>query len=272
MKIVRFSTLAALAVLLHPILHAELYRNDEAGFSIEKPKEWHFLDTQDKSAAAPMVGFTKHPNPFNDVNPTVKVNLHPLNDLDGNDPARIAALLAGPMQQAFDNFEVKGGPTQMTISGYKTGYIRVSYSMPDPAGNPIGISSELWVIPKGKHFFLIGTAIRQDQRTGTQQEIHNIVDTIKIDPPKPGAPGSRQAAIGQAIQNNLKLYVSAARAYMQQTGSKQAAYDDLVGKDKMIVTLPSVNGESYQDLVIKTWTREIFVVDAEGIVHTYQLE
>jgi hypothetical protein len=42
--------------------------------------------------------------------------------------------------------------------------------------------SELWIVPRGDYFFMIGAGTRQDEKTGTRKEIQEILKTVKIDP------------------------------------------------------------------------------------------
>lgn len=39
---------------------------------------------------------------------------------------------------------------------------------------------EIWIVPRGDYFFLIGAGTRQDEKTGSRQEIRRILDTVKV--------------------------------------------------------------------------------------------
>jgi len=42
-------------------------------------------------------------------------------------------------------------------------------------------ASELWIVPRGDYFFLIGAGTRQDEKTGGRDEIRSILGTVRIE-------------------------------------------------------------------------------------------
>jgi hypothetical protein len=80
----------------------------------------------------------------------------------------------------------------------------------------------------------------------------------------------RKTSQEKMIINNLRQYASAAQQYMLETGSDFAEYDDLVGEDKYIRLLESVNGESYKELKVGNKDTKISVKDGDGHVHSYR--
>lgn len=59
---------------------------------------------------------------------------------------------------------------------------------------------------------------------------------------------TRAAAQAAAIQNNLRMLSAAADQYYLEHGVATAAYDDLVGPDKLVKAVTSVEGEDYHAL------------------------
>ncbi|MFP4283136.1 MAG: hypothetical protein ACLFU2_10980, partial [Opitutales bacterium] len=74
----------------------------------------------------------------------------------------------------------------------------------------------------------------------------------------------------KAITNNLRQLASAAQQYMLETGETEVATSQLVGPDAYITFLPSIAGESYEDIVITVETTEIGVTLPDGRIVTYE--
>ena len=47
-------------------------------------------------------------------------------------------------------------------------------------GQAFPACSEMWILPRGDFFFLIGAGSREDERTGTREEIRGILATLKF--------------------------------------------------------------------------------------------
>jgi hypothetical protein len=169
----------------------DTFRNVALGFEVTKPAQWHFSAAEAgsdedahaemlKYATAPLVAITRHPEPFDDLNPSFKVNLRPLGELKGTSAIGILKLITPQFEQMFDDFAVAERPRKVTVSGLPAGYMRVSYSLQVPDGRRFPTSSEVWIVPRGDHFFMIGAGTRQDEKTGTRSEIHSILQSVRI--------------------------------------------------------------------------------------------
>ncbi len=177
------------------------FTNVTVGFSVTKPDSWQFFTAEQnlenlkgmqlnneqfrkvmlKYSTAPLVAMMKHPEPYDDLNPSFKVNVKPLGNLKGTDPKGIVNLVAGPLKSVFKDFEITVPPTETTVSGLKAGYTQFNYSLSIPDGRSFPTTSEVWIVPRGDYFFIIGAGTRQDEKTGTRAEIQSILKTVKID-------------------------------------------------------------------------------------------
>ena len=176
------------------------YNNPTVGLSVTKPAEWHFLTAEQnqenlertklnddefhefmkKYATAPLVIMTKYEEPYNDLNPSLKVNIKPLGRLPGDNPGQIMELILPTLERVFDEFSVDYGPVDTLLSGLKASYVRVHFTMmvSDTTGYPT--CSELWIVPKGSFFFIIGIGTRQDEKTGKRKEVEEILTSLQI--------------------------------------------------------------------------------------------
>ena len=177
------------------------FRSVSVGFEITKPESWQFLTAEQnlenlkrtklsdeefhrlmlKYATAPLVAMMKYPEPFNDLNPSLKVNVKPFGQLKGIDPKQILTMVSGQFGNIFKDYQVVEGPKDTEVSGIKSGYLRFNYSLQIPDGRTFPTTSELWIVPRGDYFFMIGAGTRQDEKTGTRKEIQEILKTVKID-------------------------------------------------------------------------------------------
>lgn len=201
MRLTRRTALVSAILALCAHAHAaETYENPAIGVAIDKPPEWHFATAEQnaenlkntklsseeyqalllKYATTPLVAMTKYPEPYDDLNPSVKVNIKPYGGLDRTDPKLILKLVLPTFEQMFEGFQVEQDPIDTTISGIESGYMRVSYSLKVGDGRVFDTTSELWIVPRGDHFFMIGAGTRSDELTGTRDEIKSIIETVSI--------------------------------------------------------------------------------------------
>lgn len=170
------------------------------GFKLTKPEEWQFITAEEnienlkkvkmndtefhqmmiKYSTAPLVALTKYPEPFDDLNPSFKVNIKPLAGLKGASSKQFLEAMASQFQKMFQDFQIDQEPTDIEVAGLKGSYMRIKYTMAIPDGRTFPTMSELWIIPRGEYFFMIGAGTRQDEKTGTRKEIKDILDTAVI--------------------------------------------------------------------------------------------
>jgi len=128
-----------------------------------------------KYATTPLVVIAKYPEPFYDLNRSFKVNVKSFGQPKGADPKQIRAMVTAQLRNIFKDCEVVQEPTDTKVSGIKSGYMRVDYSTQIPDGRTFPTSSELWIVPRGDYFFMIGAGTRQGEKTGTRKAIHEIL-------------------------------------------------------------------------------------------------
>ena len=130
------------------------FQSVTVGFAVTKPDTWSFLTaTQNlenlkrtqlndeefrqlmlKYSTAPLVAMTKYPEPFDDLNPSLKVNIKPFGKLKGVDPKQILAAISSQFGHIFQDFEVVQPPTDTVVSGIRSGYMKINYSLQIPDG------------------------------------------------------------------------------------------------------------------------------------------
>jgi hypothetical protein len=69
----------------------------------------------------------------------------------------------------------------VSVSGLAGAYVRVHYTLQTAENASFPTASELWIVPRGDFFFMIGAGTRQDEKTGTRAEIASIIQSVKIE-------------------------------------------------------------------------------------------
>lgn len=133
-----------------------------------------------KYATTPMVAMTKHKEPYDDVNPSFKVNIKPLGQLKGKDPKDIIGVMLPQFEKLFKDFKLAQSPVNVPVAGISSAYARINYTMEVAGIGALPITSELWIVPRGDYFFFVGAGTRQDEKTGSRKEIESIINTIVV--------------------------------------------------------------------------------------------
>ena len=177
-----------------------MFRSVTVGFEVTKPASWQFATAQQnlenlkntklndeefhqmmlKYSTAPLVVMTKYQEPFDDVNPSFKVQVKPFGQLKGSDPKQVLTMVSGQMKNVFKDFAITQAPTDVIVAGIKSAYMRINYSLQVPGGGTFPTTSEMWIVPKGDYFFMMGAGTRQDEKTGSRKEIQSVVDSVKV--------------------------------------------------------------------------------------------
>lgn len=179
----------------------DTFTNPTVGFAVTKPTAWQFVTAEQhmenlsrthlddkemqeaiqKYATAPLVVMMKYPEPYDDLNPSFKVNIKPLGGLSADDPKAILSLVTSQMPKMFKDFTIVTPVTDTTVGGLKAAYVKIHYSLQIPDGRQFPTCSELWIVPRGHFFFMLGSGTRQDEKTGKREEIQTILSSVKFD-------------------------------------------------------------------------------------------
>lgn len=202
MKIVLPVFLASLLSML-PAKGADqnTYSNPTLGISVTKPSDWVFATAQqhaenlknvklndeefqklmEKYSTAPLVALMKHQEPFGDLNPSLNIKARPLGSVPSSEPVAILNRILPTLQKTFSDLEVIDAAKETIVGGQKAGYMKIHYNLQVPDAGSFPTCSEMWVVPRGKILFIIGAGTRQDEKTGSRDEIRKILASMKID-------------------------------------------------------------------------------------------
>lgn len=179
---------------------SNVFESVTVGFKAIKPSDWQFvtadvnlenlqkIEMSDKEfkrlmlkySTAPLVAMMKHPEPFDELNPSFKVNIKPLGQLKGFEPKQILRLFLPQFQKVFKEFNLVQAPMNIEVSELPAAYMRINYSLATQNGDKFPTTSELWIVPRGDYFFMIGAGTRQDESTGSREEIAKILASLEL--------------------------------------------------------------------------------------------
>ena len=178
----------------------ETVRIPTLGLSVFRPASWVTISAEENArnirsvqmddrefqelaaryANAPVFAIAKYPEPYEDLNPSFKINVRPLGGFVGVAPEDILTAALPTFSRAFNDVKVLEGPRSAQVSGRKAAYARLSYTLRSGKA-AVPTISEIWIVPKGSIFFMIGAGTREDEKNGTRAEIRQILDRLRID-------------------------------------------------------------------------------------------
>lgn len=192
--------LSSLLVFTAFVSAGEIYKNPTLGFQIEKPDEWYFVTAEQvadnlkqmkvgssefqaavqKYGTSPLVAMAKFEEPHDDLNPSIKVNLRPFGPLKGRSGEELIRVILPTLQRSMKDFKVIQAPEAVTLDGVSAGHARFAYTLVLEEEVSISVASDIWIVPRGDYFFMIGAGIRADESNGSQEEIAAIVKTVRF--------------------------------------------------------------------------------------------
>ena len=179
----------------------DVFTNPTVGFSIEKPDEWVYLTTQtitenrknvrlndeelqksiQKYATAPLVVMARHPEPYDELNPSIQVTFRPLGQLQGTPPENILSLIVPTIQRAVSDFEYIEGVTATRVSGLDAATMRARYTVYNQQGRTFETLTRMWLVPRGAYLFIIAMSGKANGPEVSETEFMKAFNSIKIE-------------------------------------------------------------------------------------------
>lgn len=179
------------------------YTNSTLGVSITKPEHWQVTSAEDyfknlnrvkienkefqeqviKYAKVPLFAFMKYPEPYDEINPSIKIHFkyrESLPNFAGKTPKQILDVTLVNFKQLFKDFKIIEEPTDVDFCGIKSAYMKYQYTLTVPDGRGFPNCSEMWVVPRGDYFYLIVVGYRQDASPEDLKDIRQMASSIKI--------------------------------------------------------------------------------------------
>jgi len=103
-----------------------------------------------------------------------------MKSFNNQDPKHILELVIPQFQKMIEDFTLAQPPTDTVVGTLPAAYMRINYSISNPDGRIFPTATELWAIPRGDYYFMIGAGTRQDEKTGSREEIAEILSSIVL--------------------------------------------------------------------------------------------
>lgn len=176
------------------------YEHKVLGIKLDYPKTWklnsadsyysnlenikfddkEFNEMIQKSASVPFFFLTKYSEPYDDINPSLKINTKPFGNLIGKSLIDISNILLTQFEKLFTDYELIEAPKEISINNQKATYFKIYYTLINSEGNFFKTCSELYLVNKETFFYMIGVGTKQNESNGSRQEMQNIIKTIKF--------------------------------------------------------------------------------------------
>lgn len=177
------------------------YKNSVLGFKINYDKNWNVLKADDiynnldkislndsafnemikKNAAIPFFAITKFKEPYDDINPSIKINTKSYGALLGKKLEELYGIMIPQFEKLFNDFKIIEPPKEQILNKTKSVYIKFYYTMKTKEGLEYKTCSEMWMIDRGNYYYLIGAGSKQDESNCSRKEIFEMLNTISLD-------------------------------------------------------------------------------------------
>ena len=178
----------------------ELYENKTLGLSVQKPATWYFLsDEQHRSnisrskmtnaefqslvlklSNAPIFAISKYRDPYDDLNPSVKIIARPAGSIKPGHLLGLAKIMAAIAAKKIGKVTRVKGPKSLQFSGFPAAYVVIDFTAENQDGRQFPTTSQMWFVLKDDLIFTVGATTRQDEKTGSRQEVQGVIDTIRL--------------------------------------------------------------------------------------------
>ena len=178
-----------------------VFDNPFYGIKISKPQNWKFekyqnllkVDTQyiykneelsraiNKSPVMYCVIITKYSEPYNDINPTLKITPIALKDGVKADPYFILDTYLSSMKELVFEFEIiQDVKKTVSFNGNVFYQVKSKYGLKDNHGKLIYIRSSITIIIRESIIFIIQTTCKNEGEDMTDKEFDDIIHSISF--------------------------------------------------------------------------------------------
>ena len=200
MSVARIAFALCLLVLA-PIAYADAdrYENPTLQFVLTKPAAWHFMSLQQHrenlkrvefgseafkqqvitQSSGPLVMITRHPEPYPGLNASLKVSVKPFGALPTREPVALLGMILPTLKQQLSGDGVIQAPRATPVAGLPAGHAVLHYPLGATDGDAFATASELWIVPNGDFFYMIGAGYAQGDAE-TRTEIARVVEGLAI--------------------------------------------------------------------------------------------
>ena len=178
--------------------------NETLGFSISKPAGWHWMTAQQnldnlkrarigsdefqkqvvQHATAPLVIMTQHEEPYDGLNASFKANIRAFGSLPTRDAQQLLSMILPGIQQQMTDARIVVPVEPVQVDGLAAAHVVIEYTLRSAEGGAFPTTSEMWIIPVGDYFFMLGAGYSQGDAEA-KKVVHATLQSVDL--PVPGA-------------------------------------------------------------------------------------
>jgi hypothetical protein len=169
------------------------------GFNITKPSDWHFISGEmlkadrntirlsdaeleqlaKRNANAPLVVFTRYPEPYPTLNPSASVTLATM-PMEKMPPKYALSLSIEMTKQAYPDLEIVEPVRDHEVDVIQGAYTKVKYTVTFADGQTFPTMVRMWIVPRGNIMFVIGMTSPPEGPDVSEEAFQEILKSIKI--------------------------------------------------------------------------------------------
>jgi hypothetical protein len=175
--------------------------NATAGISIEPPPGWHTatvsqmaenrekirlsdaeLEKAVKAQATPaLFAFMKHPEPYDNINPSISIILRPAPPSLGS-ATQLLDLAVGGLKGVHKDFTIVEPTREVTVGGLPGAGARVSYTLRTTEDAEYKVLARMWAVKRGSFLILVGMSGAQEGADVAEEEFATALASLRITP------------------------------------------------------------------------------------------
>lgn len=180
---------------------SDRFESPTAGVAFAKPGSWVFaslepaqesrgkvrlpdaeLEQQMKaSATPPLAVVTKHPEPWDDLNPTFQLGLRPLGGLEGRSAKEVLAVVLPTLARTYSDFREVSPITDVQVGGLPAARVGIEHTLRTADGGAFPTRNDMIVVPRGKFMFFIGMGRNPDDKDAGA-DLEAMLSSVEIQP------------------------------------------------------------------------------------------
>jgi hypothetical protein len=177
---------------------SSLFRSPTARVEVRKPATWVFADLQTvmkqratarltdedldryvkEHASAPLVAAMKHPEPYDDLNPSFQLLVRPAGALEGQSATAIMGMIETGLRGMLVDFKTVEPVRAIEVGGKNAARLTATYVVSNPEGREFPTRSTLVVIPEGKLLYQIGFSGPPEGADRLGDEIEEVLGSV----------------------------------------------------------------------------------------------
>jgi hypothetical protein len=181
-------------------LAQERVENATAGISLVPPSGWHATSMQQvmrnreqvrlsdrqleaglQRSTAPLFVFSKHPEPFATLNPTIHVVMRPHPSSLPDSATAMLRIATATLQKAFSDFRFVEPIRDTQVSGMGAASMKATYTLRTADKREHRVLSRTWLVPRGSFMFLIGMSGATEGDDVCETEFAAALQSITIE-------------------------------------------------------------------------------------------